>query len=61
MSNSANQLGGKCPHMPYLDRGQMSAGGGGGGGGGGGETCPTLETLLSCSLCYCDIKLVSLK
>ena len=27
MSNSANQLGGKCPYMPYLGRGQMSGGG----------------------------------
>ena len=26
MSNSANQLGGKCPYMPYLGRGQMSGG-----------------------------------
>ena len=34
MSNSANQLGGKCPYMPYLGRGQMSGGGG---------TCPTLR------------------
>ena len=32
MSNSANQLGGKCPYMPYLGREQMSGGG----------TCPTL-------------------
>ena len=31
MSNSANQLGGRCPYMPYLGRGQMSGGGGGGG------------------------------
>ena len=30
MSNSDNQLGGKCPYMPYLGRGQMSGGGGGG-------------------------------
>ena len=27
MSNSVNQLGGKCPYMPYLGRGQMSGGG----------------------------------
>ena len=26
MSNSAYQLGGKCPYMPYLGRGQMSGG-----------------------------------
>ena len=39
MSNSANQLGGKCPYMPYLGRGQMSGGGGGG-------TCPTLIPQL---------------
>ena len=26
MSNSSNQLGGKCPYMPYLGRGQMSGG-----------------------------------
>ena len=26
MSNSAKQLGGKCPYMPYLGRGQMSGG-----------------------------------
>ena len=26
MSISANQLGGKCPYMPYLGRGQMSRG-----------------------------------
>ena len=37
MSNTVNQLGGKCPYMPFLGRGQMSGGGGGGGG-----TCPTL-------------------
>ena len=34
MSNTVNQLGGKCPYMPFLGRGQMSGGGGGGGGGG---------------------------
>ena len=48
MSNSANQLGGKCPYMPYLGRGQMTGGehvlhsvcvcGGGGGGGVGVES-----------------------
>ena len=32
MSNAVNQLGGKCPNMPFLGRGQMSWGG----------TCPTL-------------------
>ena len=26
MSNTVNQLGGKCPYMPFLGRGQMSEG-----------------------------------
>ena len=41
MSNSANQLGGKCPYMPYLGRGQMSGGG----------TCPTLHLVKSIKVC----------
>ena len=36
MSNSDNQLGGKCPYMPYLGRGQMSGG-----------TCPTLLLVIT--------------
>ena len=46
MSNTVNQLGGKCPYMPFLGRGQISGGGGGGGGGGG--TCPTLVLDSPC-------------
>ena len=26
MSKSLDELGGKCPYMPFLDRGQMSEG-----------------------------------
>ena len=26
MSNAVNKLGGKCPNMPFLGRGQMSGG-----------------------------------
>ena len=37
MSNSDNQLGGKCPYMPYLGRGQMSGGG----------ACPTLLLVIT--------------
>ena len=53
MSNSANQLGGKCPYMPYLGRGQMS-------GGGGGERPTLFETYLECLYASNIIMLISM-